>query len=242
MPKLPDFRYQISEKESPTSGIRKGFTLVEITIAVTIIAILASATIVAINPAKRSRQARDALRMSDINAIANALVGYFHNKDEYPPATTRCETSRGITYPLLNCNLVVPDPGDKWSTNSQLYIRLVQNEGFIKTLPIDPKNNSTYYYRYLGFGGDEDECFYDQITPKSCQYFWVGARLEDVDNPAKQGKMVFRCSNAEPSLIVGTPGCKIVELNTDLFPFDYNYPFQYNHIDECIPTSGPPCN
>lgn len=52
---------------------KKGFTLIEILIAVGIIAILASIVIIAINPARQFARARDSQRWSDVNAILNAV-------------------------------------------------------------------------------------------------------------------------------------------------------------------------
>jgi len=52
---------------------RKGFTLIEILIAVGIIAILAAIVIIAINPARQFQRARDSQRWSDVNAILNGV-------------------------------------------------------------------------------------------------------------------------------------------------------------------------
>jgi len=52
---------------------RKGFTLIEILIAVGIIAILAAIVIIAINPARQFQRARDSQRWSDVNALLNGV-------------------------------------------------------------------------------------------------------------------------------------------------------------------------
>ncbi len=54
----------------------RGFTLIELLIVIAIMGILAAAVLVAINPIKRSQQARDAARKSDIGQIASALQAY----------------------------------------------------------------------------------------------------------------------------------------------------------------------
>lgn len=56
---------------------RRGFTLLELIIAVTVMGILAAAVIVSINPSKRQNQARDAAVKSDIGQIGTALQSYF---------------------------------------------------------------------------------------------------------------------------------------------------------------------
>ena len=55
----------------------KGFTLIELLIVIAIIGILAAAVLVAVNPAKRQNQAKDAQVKSDIGSIATAMQAYF---------------------------------------------------------------------------------------------------------------------------------------------------------------------
>jgi type IV pilus assembly protein PilA len=64
----------------------RGFTLIEILIVIGIIAILAGIVLVAINPARQFRQANNAQRESNVNAILNAIGQYtVDNKGTLPP-------------------------------------------------------------------------------------------------------------------------------------------------------------
>ncbi|MBU0727880.1 prepilin-type N-terminal cleavage/methylation domain-containing protein [Patescibacteria group bacterium] len=55
---------------------RKGFTLIELIIVIAVIAILASAIFVAIDPARRLHEARNSRRASDIVTILDAVKTY----------------------------------------------------------------------------------------------------------------------------------------------------------------------
>ncbi len=55
----------------------RGFTLIELLIVIAILGILAAAVLVAANPGKRTKQAKDATRKSDVGQIATALQAYY---------------------------------------------------------------------------------------------------------------------------------------------------------------------
>jgi len=54
-----------------------GFTLIELLVVIAVLGILASVVLVAINPAERMNEARDAGRKSDVGQVSVALESYY---------------------------------------------------------------------------------------------------------------------------------------------------------------------
>lgn len=183
--------------------LKKSFTLIELLVVIAVLGVLSAGILVAINPGKRTAQARDAKRRNDINAIANALISYYTLLGVYPRERI-CDTSRGsyISGPQddYNCtNTASPDftVSTEWLTNDPahvvIYDKLVNEQGFLKKLPTDPINNLTYYFRYEPKAAADDTC--NPGGTDDCTHYWIGARLEAPNNPNDVGKLVFRCTD-----------------------------------------------
>ena len=173
----------------------KGFTLIELLIVVSLLGILSTSVVVAANPVKRMAQARDAQRKTNIGEITNALQTYY-TINGYYPAENGCDSSIGIK---VNGNCPPSSVQTNWDSTSAFYQALVGDS--LKILPVDPKNDTTYYYRYEPTAANKDPCRDEGVI---CR-FWIGARLESPSDPTKP---VFRCSDDE-TLNDGT-GCKEV--------------------------------
>jgi prepilin-type N-terminal cleavage/methylation domain-containing protein len=74
----------------------RGFTLIELLIVIAILGILAAAVLVAANPAKRTKQAKDSTRKSDVGQIATALQAYYTTPGQGTfPAPGGCGAASG---------------------------------------------------------------------------------------------------------------------------------------------------
>lgn len=83
----------------PLRGRRRAFTLLEVGLAVGIIAVVSSIIIVALNPKRISVKALDASRLSVQKQVSNALQQYFIDNKKYPDAT-KLREGTGSEMPL----------------------------------------------------------------------------------------------------------------------------------------------
>lgn len=131
---------------------KQGFTLIELIIVIAIIALLAAATFVAVNPAKRIGDANNAQRWSDVTAIADAWMKYVVDNNGTNATTTGCLSDNinctvsvyGGTSSTMTC-AASPTHGHIWLDN-------LVTEGYIGSIPYDPSSayvdgtTSTNYY------------------------------------------------------------------------------------------------
>lgn len=135
---------------------KKGFTLVELLVVISIIGILSSFAVVSLNSARQ--KARDALRRGDMAQVRTALNLYYDdNNYQYPPCGT------------LDPN--VPDfgadVGSGPGTGSTCYSTVLAaaltggTRPLMDKIPEEPRNptndpdeNSTYIYRYVSDGNE----------------------------------------------------------------------------------------
>jgi len=105
--------------------MKKGFTLIEMLIVITIIALLASLILVGMGGARA--KARDARRIADLHNVMNALELYYAKNGIYPVGTYNSSAS--------------------WDTFRTVLTTAVIG---VNQVPKDPLNDATRYYRYGG--------------------------------------------------------------------------------------------
>ena len=78
---------------------KKGFTLIELLIVIGILAVLATVTVLVLNPAELFRQARDSQRLSDLGSIRGALGLYITTVDspDLESGSFTCGTNFGAS-------------------------------------------------------------------------------------------------------------------------------------------------
>ncbi len=154
-----------------TSDRRPGFTLIDLIIVISLMAILAGAMVPRFSG--RLATSRDAQRLSDINAIRDAIDQYYQDRGVFPPATPNA-TAGGWD---------VSDDGD--------FIPDLVAKGYLSEVPRDPLNDGTHQYRYFVYGKGQYGCA--GTTP----YYVLGIRNFETAEFAARNRGYFKCSGRD---------------------------------------------
>ena len=130
---------------------KQGFTLIELLVVISVIGLLSSVVLVSVAGVRA--QARDARRKQDLRQIRMALDIYYADYEKYPPAG-------GCAYGA-NCYV--------YSTSGSNWIPALTTAGYLKSLPVDPRNNAsspwtTGNYSYAYGNVSTDGQFFDLTT------------------------------------------------------------------------------
>jgi prepilin-type N-terminal cleavage/methylation domain-containing protein len=130
----------------------KGFTLVELLIVIAVIAILAAAVYVALDPQKRFKDSRDTRRVSDVNQLITAIkVHQVDNKGKY--LTAIGGMTAGETYmigtAIAGCNATCDVP----ATDDDNCVNLggLATAGYLGNVPISPNGSGTWDATLTGY-------------------------------------------------------------------------------------------
>jgi general secretion pathway protein G len=94
-------------------NVRAGFTIIEIAVVVSVIAIIASIIIVSFTQVQKDSRDRD--RTADILSLENALKAYFNDNNEYPgvcPSGDNYGCAASLLDPLLVPRYIPQIPKD----------------------------------------------------------------------------------------------------------------------------------
>lgn len=119
---------------------KKGFTLIELLIVISIISILAVVVFVALNPAQRFKDARDARRVTDVDTILSAIHTYIvDNKGLLPTGLTSGMAETQLGTAASACTVSTGGCAVTTTACLDLSTPLVK---YLKTLPIDPNGGT----------------------------------------------------------------------------------------------------
>lgn len=144
--------------------MKKGFTLIELLIVIGIIAVLATAVLLVLNPAQILAETRDTQRFSDLDTLKNALALYATTVSPVviPFVVNTCTDQSAPTYWTSVAGSASPfvatTPARVESSNHSrstagtgwvpVQLDNVSGGSPLSTLPQDPTGTTTYYYSF----------------------------------------------------------------------------------------------
>lgn len=147
------FMNRIKSLNSPSTIRRNsGFTLIELLIVIVIITALAVTVFVALNPVKRTMQAREARRTSDVETILTAIHEYIvDNQGSLPTGMSTNMPLTQIGTGASGCSLSSSNVPAGWASGSitcQVGPAACVNLAtplatYLKSIPIDPKGQTS---------------------------------------------------------------------------------------------------
>lgn len=138
---------------------KRGFTLIELLIVIGIIAVLATAIILILNPAQLFAQARDSQRISDLGSLKSAIALYLStvtginlgnsaNCYIYQPSSGTIGANCGARH--TGTNIVTASLSSDGTGWVPINFNAIPGGAPLSALPKDPRNDSTYFYSYAG--------------------------------------------------------------------------------------------
>ena len=158
--------------------MERGFTLIELLIVIAILAVLATAVILVLNPAELVKQSRDANRISDMATLNSAISLYLADVTvspslgSCPAVNARCTANNSGTSPFVTHTTCTQSTSTAVNGTGWIDINFTQisNGSPLAKEPIDPVNNGTYYYAYA--------CVNNSGSASSSYIYQLDAKME----------------------------------------------------------------
>lgn len=131
---------------------KKGFTLIELLIVIAIVAVLAAIVFVALDPATRFQDSRDARRFSDVAEVLHAIKIDEVDNGGYPIAAVSALTD-GETYMIGTATTGCDVTCDATITSTTHCVDLsgLVTEGYFGSIPISPNGTGSWSASLTGY-------------------------------------------------------------------------------------------
>jgi len=150
----------------------KGFTLIELLIVIAIIAILAAAVILVLNPAQLLAQARDTTRISNLEEVSSAISLYVADVQSPSWTATSTETVTGLyTTSTPAVNNSTSAAGSGWVN---IKFSSISSGSPISALPLDPVEGTCT----SAISGGPSVCAYGYVSSSTIGTYKIMANLE----------------------------------------------------------------
>lgn len=126
--------------------MKKGFTLIELLMVVAIISALAVAVFVALNPAQRLKDANDARRTADVDAILSAIhANIVDNKGNTPVSWPPTGVERQLGAAGTGCAIATGGCAVTDTVCANLMANGRNLQPYLAELPVDPLGSASSY-------------------------------------------------------------------------------------------------
>ena len=195
-------RHSFSDGGSEALVKVRGFTLVELLVVIAIIGVMATASIVLLNPAEILRQTRDSNRIADMTTLKTAIVTYIADTGAkaYIGDANTCYAHPSSTLGACSDRFASGGGIATWSPGRQvdgsgwipINFTIMSVKPPISSLPLDPTNNATYFYAY-------------KVNPQEMVFKLTGKMESEKYSNGGSGNVEVKDGGANPDLFeVGT--------------------------------------